>query len=207
MEFKKNVRRFCLRFGMASVLLGLVTFGPVKTAVGQPGTPLGGAPGFQLEFDELGHGRYLTPTSGGYIDDPGVPQPGGGLLFFLPVPVSPGDVLVVNPAEAGPNNPSGFSDLLSFEGHSLLYRSLQDESELHPDPADVLGLTAPGTAFSTLESGPEGMNGFVWLVDPSGPSYTVYNGISDTPELSTFVLGGLGLIALFVIRRWRRAAA
>jgi len=137
-------------------------------------------------------------------------DPGGGLDFFLPVPVVAGDVIVVNPLDVTDNNPNGFSDLLTFlpgiHG-TLVYRSLLDEMEPFPDPADVAGLIFPATPFSVLESGPEGNNGFVWIVgDPAGPSYTVYNGISDTPEPSTFVLGGLGLVALFLIRRWRRAA-
>jgi hypothetical protein len=142
----------------------------------------------------------------GLVPNPGVPQPGGGLLYALPVPVAAGDVLVLDPLDVSPTNPTGFSDLLTFSGTTLLFRSLQDESEMFPDPADVLGLIAPDTPFSVLESGPEGFNSFVWILDSGLPSYTVYNGISDIPEPSTFILGGLGLVALFLVGRRRRFA-
>ena len=206
MNFKHNATRFFSKLGVASLILGALAFGCSKVAFGQPGRPLSGTAGFILEFDEAGHGQLIT--GGGLFPNPGVPQVGGGLLFSLPVPVTPGDVSVFNPGEASTNNPNGFSDLLTFfnQGNSsvLLYRSRMDESEPVPDPADVLGLTSPG-GLSVLETGPEGNNGFVWIVGTSGgPDYTVYNGISDVPEPSTFVLGGLGLVGLFLIRYRRR---
>jgi hypothetical protein len=186
------------------LLVGLAILGSGNIAFGQglPGTPLPGMPGFILEFDEAGHGRIITPA--GAVDNPGVPLVGGGVSYALPVPVFPGDVVVINLLDVSPLNPSGYSDLLTFAGSTLLYRSLLDESEPFPDPADVAGLIFPATSFSTLESGPEGFNGFVWLVDSGLPSYTVYNGISDIPEPSTFVLGGLALITLCVVGRRRR---
>jgi hypothetical protein len=205
MNVRYSVGRFSRRLGIASLLLGLVILGSGKIAFGQlPGTPLPGNPGFILEFDEAGHGRVITDA--GAIDDPGVPQLGGGILYDLPVPVFGGDVIVINTLDISAANPDGYSDLLTFEGHTLLYRSLLDESEPFPDPADVAGLIFPATSFSTFESGPEGFNGFVWILDSGLPSYTVYNGISDIPEPSTFILGGLGLIALLLVGRRRRVA-
>jgi len=205
MNLKHIVGQFSWGLGIASLFLGLVTLGSGKIAlaVSLPGTPLPGNPGFILEFDEAGHGRIITDA--GAVDNPGVALAGGGLVYTLPVPVAPGDVIVVNPLDISPDNPNGFSDLLTFDGHGLIYRSLLDEDEAFPDPADVAGLIFPTTPFTILESGPEGNNGFVWLVDSGLPSYTVYNGISDIPEPSTFVLGGLGLTALFLVGRRRVA--
>jgi hypothetical protein len=199
-----NVIRIFPKLGVASLLLGALAFGSAKVAFGQPGRPLPGNPGFILEFDETGHGQLITSV---LVPNPGVPQPGGGLEYFLPVSVTPGDVAVYNVEDVSSSNPTGFSDLLTFfnSGGSgiLLYRSLQDEGEPFPDLADVLGLADPGTPFSVVESGPEGNNGFVWFAGTSSgnPDYTVYNGISDVPEPSTFVLGGLGLVGLFLIRK------
>lgn len=206
MNARHSGRRFSCRLGIVSLLLGLASFGPEKTASGAllPGTPLPGNPGFILEFDEAGHARIITGA--GAVDEVGVLQKDGGILYALPVPVSPGDVIVTNPLDITKDNPSGNSDLLTFFGSSLLYRSLLDEVEPNPDPADVKGLIFPDTAFSTVESGPEGNNSFVWLLDSGLPSYTVYNGISDAPvpEPSTFILAALGLFALLLLGRRRR---
>jgi MYXO-CTERM domain-containing protein len=114
---------------------------------------------------------------------------------------------VFTPGDIGPNNPNGFSDQLQFHqggptGGLLTYLSLLDDNE-PPDLADVVGLV-PAGGPAVLEMGPEGNNGFVWGPTPSG---AIYQGISDTPEPSTFILGGLGLLALFLIGRRRRAAA
>jgi hypothetical protein len=210
-----HLRHLSWRLVMSSLLWSAVAFGSagIAFAVAVPGTPAGGAPGFILEFDEVGHGQLILPgPGGGLFPNPGVPQIGGGLEFTLPVNVIPGDVIVTNVDDVSVDNPTGFSDLLTFfnvgPNGILLYRSLQDEAEPHPDAADVLGLVFPATPFGTPETGPEGNNGFVWIVgDPAGPSYTVYNGISDVPEPSTIVLGGLGLASLFLIGRRRRRAA
>ena len=207
MNVRHSVGRFSCGLGIAGLVLGLVTLGSGKIALGVPlpGTPLPGNPGFILEFDEAGHGRVITGA--GAVDEVGVPQLGGGIVYALPVPVFPGDVIVISPLDITLDNPFGYSDLLTFDGSSLLYRSLLDELEPFPDPADVAGLIFPASPFSTLESGPEGFDSFVWLLDSGLPSYTVYNGISDIPEPSTFILGGLGLFALFLVGRRRRAAA
>src|SRR5437762_285300 len=87
MNFKHNATRFFSKLGVASLLMGAVGFGSANMSFGQPGRPLPGNPGFILEFDEAGHGQLITGSS---VPNPGVPQPGGGLEFFLPVPVSPG---------------------------------------------------------------------------------------------------------------------
>jgi hypothetical protein len=50
-----------------------------------------------------------------------------------------------------------------------------------------------------LEVGPEGANGFTWT-----PSPNTYNGISDTPEASSFLLLGTGLLGIagYMRRKW-----
>ncbi len=213
---KQHGRRSFWRFGLAGVTFGALAIGWDNIGFAQPlkpGTPLGGAPDFILEFDEAGHGRVITGVGAGAVavavDQTGVPQLGGGIAYSLPVPVVPGDVVInsLELSEASRDNPSGFSDLLTFSNLEnqgvLLYRSLQDENEPTPDPADVLGLLPADTAFSTFETGPEGNNSFAWLGDVNGTSSTVYNGISDIPEPSTFVLLGLAL-AGFLGHRLRK---
>jgi len=86
----------------------------------------------------------------------------------------------------------------------MLYQSLLDPG----DPllaADVQRLVF-ATPFSSLtETGTEAANGFAWSV----PGAT-YNGLSDgflpSPEPSTFVLGGLGLLSLAALAYRRRLA-
>jgi len=186
---------------MTSLLLGVVALGAANIAFGgqpaDPGTPIG-TPGFVMTFDENGHATIN-----------GQPSPvlavGPGVTYILPGPVVPGFVNVFGPSDIGPNNPNGFSDLLQFvqggpTGGLLIYSSLLDDPST--DLADVPGLVqqaGPGV----VETGPEGNNGFVW-VGPTDPTQTKYIGISDIPEPSTFILGGLGLLALFLIgrRRW-----
>ena len=203
MNFKHHVTQFFSKLGVASFLLGALAFGCANVAFGQPGRPSPGSPGFILEFDEAGHGNLILGT--GSSPHPGAPVVGGGLTYTLPVLVTPGNVPIFNPADISPSNPDGFSDLLTFfneSGHGvLLYRSLLNEGEPVSDPADVLGLTNPGGP-AVFESGPEGYNSFVWFAGTSGadPDYTVYNGLSDVPEPSMFVLGGLGLLGLFLSR-------
>jgi len=157
----------------------------------------------------------MTFDENGHADINGQPVPvlaaGGGIgvVYALPGPVVPGFVNVFTPGDIGPNNPNGFSDLLQFQqggpnGGVLIFSSLLDDNS-PPDLADVVGLlqqAGPGV----VERGPEGANDFVW-VGPTDPTQTLYHGISDIPEPSTFILGGLGLVALFLIGRRRRAAA
>jgi len=188
-----------------SLLIALAV-GSAKIAIGglppNPGMPVGGTPGFTMTFDENGN----ATINGQPVPMLGI-APGGGIVYPLPGPVFPGFVNVFGPSDIGPNNPNGFSDLLQFQGGGpnggvLIYSSLLDDPSA-PDLADVVGLLQQNTPFSVIEFGPEGNNGFVWI-GPNDPTQTLYQGISDIPEPSTFILGGLGLIALFLIgrRRW-----
>jgi PEP-CTERM motif-containing protein len=207
MTRKHTCSRFSWKLGITSLTLVAVAFGSGNIAyavTGTPGMPLAGNPDFTFTFDENGHGFFDNnqPVQWGVAG-------GGGIDYVLPVPVHPGNVLVLNNSDVGPNNPNGFSDLLTFFNITqnnvpvgvLFYQSLQDDNS-PPDFADVLNLIQPATTFSVAEIGPEGANGFKW-VDPFGLSATTYNGISDVPEPSTIILGGLGLIALLLIGRRR----
>jgi hypothetical protein len=204
-------RRSALSLRVAGVLLGTWAFVDFASGSQPPGSPNVG-PSFTLLFDEKGNG--VLTTAAGSSPAPGVPVAGGGIRYFLPVVVSTGDVIIRGPSDVSLNNPNGFSDLLTFTNDGpggngvLLYRSLIDDLDSFPDPADVLGLVAPTVPSFTDETGPEGSNGFVWL-DPTGGNIgdpTIYRGISDgtIPEPSSFILGGSGLLALVLIGCRRR---
>jgi hypothetical protein len=198
-----NTRVFLTR-GFCISILGVLAFGAADSVAGlplQPGSPVPGVPDFIFSFDENGHGFFNGQPV------PENPVTGGGIDYFLPVPVVPGDVIVNGPSDIGTTGGNGFSDLLTFmqgtTGGVLFYQSLADDSSA-PDLADIVNLIAPTTSFAVLETGPEGNNGFVW--NPL-PSQTFYRGISDIPEPSTIVLGGLGLASLVALAYRRRRAA
>lgn len=174
-------------------------------AVGLPGA--GGQ--FILNFDENGNGS-VNHNDAGLVSDPGqlLPdpsQPGAHMVltYFLPTVVTNGDV---NVFEA---NAPDFSDGLRFtdaSGHlngasadRMIFYSLPDQVGVD-GIADVPAL--PGN-WNPFAKAIENLGAFSYVPDGG----TFYNGISDaaTPEPSTFVLGGLGLIALFLAARRRRA--
>jgi hypothetical protein len=198
-----NIRAFLTRAFCISIL-GVLAFGSPKSFAGlppQPGSPVPGVPDFTFSFDENGHGFFNgQPVQAS-------PVSGGGIDYLLPVPVVPGDVIVNGPSDIGTTGGNGFSDLLTFmqgpAGGVLFYQSLADDTS-PPDLADIVNLIAPTTPIAVLETGPEGNNGFLW--NPLG-TQTVYNGISDIPEPSTIVLGGLGLLSLAAVAFRRRRAA
>jgi hypothetical protein len=187
------------------VLLGILILSSAATAFAQaPGSTAAGAVGFTFTFDEYGN----SLLNGGPNPLPVVFPAGGGIQYFLPQLVVPGDVVVLNSADVSPTNIAGISDLLSFSNQGnqgvLLFQSLIDDND-PPAPADVLSFPL-NAAFTVGESGPEGFNTFQWIPDPANAAGAVYNGVSDgmVPEPSTFVLGaGLGIISL-VVARWRR---
>ncbi|HEV3136748.1 MAG TPA: PEP-CTERM sorting domain-containing protein [Pirellulales bacterium] len=202
--------RFSLSVGVMSLFLIAVACGSANIALAQapgPGSSAPGTPGYTLTFDEAGN----SLLNGGPNPLPVVPIPGGGIEFFLPGPVVPGDVLVRGLSDISAVN-NGVSDLLSFSNNTanqgiLSYFSLIDDSS-PPDLADVSAFNL-NTPFGVTEFGPEGLNKFQWIPDPNNVFSPVYNGVSDglVPEPSTFIMGGLGLIALFLICRRRRSAA
>jgi hypothetical protein len=195
-------RHAALRLGLTGLLLGVVALGSANIAFAvqlPPGTPVGGTPGFTMTFDENSNATINGQPVGA------VPL-GVGIDYILPGPVAPGQVLVLAPGDISPTNPNGFSDVLTFFSHPdgvfiLFYQSLLDDTS-PPDTADVANLIQPNTPFAVMETGPEGNNGFQWIAtDPSTGLSAIYNGISDVPEPSTFILGGLGIITLFLIGR------
>jgi hypothetical protein len=198
-------RRLFWRRGAICLLVGAAVFGSAPIAFAQnPGDPQPGFPGFFLTFDELGNGTLGTPS--GIGPDPGVAVAGVGVQYALPVPVIPGDVLVKGPADDVAN--FGYSDRLVFDngpvGGILTFQSLRDDAS-PPDPADVP--TFPITSsFVVFEIGPEGNNSFSWTPGAGFPTGATYQGISDTPEPSTLILGALGLVALYALA-WRRRIA
>lgn len=207
MNAKHLSRRFSWRIGALILLLSAMVIGSANIAFAQlPGTPLPGTPSFVMTFDENGHGT-INGQPAQVTTDNGAP-----LLYLLPGPVVPGTVDVFSPGDISPTNPNGFSDRFGFFDINptvtvLQFQSLQDDNS-PPDLADFTGLQPFGSGLSVIETGQEGNNGFQWITtDPSSSLSATYIGISDTPEPSTFILGGLGLIALYVIGRRRRAAA
>ena len=188
-------------------VLGMMAFGWARVASAQQiGEPIAAVPPFQLDFDETG-ASLLN----------GLPNPnqvtfvaGGGIQFYLPGPVQPGQILVASSVDVDPTNVTGDSDLLTFSNGPglngivtgiLLYESLLDPS----DPllaADVPRLNYIAPIQMIAEVGPEGNNGFSYIV----PGAT-YNGISDgslVPEPSSFIMGGVGLLSLAALAYRRR---
>ena len=190
-------------------ILSTLAFGSARIAFGQAiGQPIAAVPPFQLDFDETG----ASLLNGGFNPNQITFVAGGGIQFYLPGIVQPGQVLINSSVDVDPLNPSGDSDLLTFSNGPglngaltgiMLYESLIDPF----DPllaADVPRLNILAPVVVIPEVGPEGANGFSYVVPGA-----IYNGISDgfmVPEPSTFVMGGFGLLSLFVLAFRRRFA-
>ncbi len=196
-------------------IFSVLAFGAAKNVFAQgpgPGAAAPGSVGFTLQFDETGAALLNgVPTAG-------VPIAGGGVNFFLPIPVITGDVLINSTIDVDPTNPTGDSDLLIFSNTVLssgqtvgvmTYQSLIDPND-PLDAADVPSLSYIAPVLTIREIGPEGNNGFTWVPDPGNAAGSVYIGISDgvlrTPEPSTFVLGALGLLSFAALAYRRRLA-
>lgn len=180
-------------------ILTTLAFGSARTFAQAIGQPIAAVPPFQLDFDETGNSLLNGLPNPNQV----VPVAGGGIQFYLPGIVQPGQVLITNLNDITTANPTGDSDLLTFSNGPglngaltgiMLYESLFDP----PEPllaADVPLLNYIAPILTIAEIGPEGSNGFSYIV----PGAT-YNGVSDgflrTPEPSTFVLGALGLLGL-----------
>ncbi len=196
---------FCLFVGSSARLAR-------AQAIGQP---FASVPPFQLNFDEAGN----SLLNGGANPNPVIPVTGGGIDFYLPGLVTPGQVLINAPMDINSANPNGDSDLLTFKNvaglNGALTGVMRYESLMDPfDPvlaADVQRLNYAAPIPTLTETGIEGNNGFSYIV----PGAT-YIGISDglltlnTPEPSSLVLASLGAASLAVLtqrrlraRRWR----
>src|SRR5437868_4002497 len=107
-------------------VLAITAHASVSKVMAQPGDPLSGA-GFVLNFDERGN----SLLNGGPNPNPVVLIPGGGIQYFLPGPVLPGDVLVRGLSDISAMN-NGISDLLSFSNQGcqgiLTFLSLIDDN-------------------------------------------------------------------------------
>ncbi len=152
-----TIRSLAIGISISSAL----AFGSARIAFAQAiGEPIAAVPPFQLDFDETGT-SFLN----------GLPNPnqivfvaGGGIEFYLPGPVQPGQILVNSSVDVDPNNPGGDSDLLTFSNgpdiNGLITGILLYESLLDPfDPvlaADVPVLNYMQPIQSIGEIGPEG---------------------------------------------------
>jgi len=171
---------------------------------------------FILNFDENGNGSIningagFVPLQGILAPDPTQTGSPLALMYLLPPQVTPvvnGDVQIFEPN----SNSNIESDRLRFTnglgvvfapaGPSAdrMYYYSDLEASGNQDLADTGLPPLIGTPASVLEVGPEGANGFTWT-----PSPNTYNGISDTPEASSFLLLGTGLLSIagFMRRKW-----
>jgi hypothetical protein len=126
------------------------------------------------------------------------------LHYSLPFTFAGGDVLTTNPVDITPQNPTGISDLIRFEGGGNMYFfSLIDDSG-PPDLADVPAFPAISSNNVTVpENGPEGNNSTLYIpssTQPGGDGSTnftrQYTFISDVPEPCSALLAcaGAGMI-------------
>jgi hypothetical protein len=160
-----------------------------------------------LTFDENGNGNF----NGSPLPYTVAPDPSGGiagnvLIYQLPFPVTPGDVVLIEPTGVG-------SDLIRFLPSSAGAQSLMifysDLSETN-DPSSLAdtGLPRSPNAIPINEVGPEGNDGAQWNPLPGQPGSTsapvLYNIISDVPEPGVAALSLCGLGLLFVANRSRR---
>ena len=175
-------------------------------------------------FDE--NGNSTTGSSSGPPISPGALQadPSGGLLvpvlvYNLPLPVVPGDVVLTepgNPATGGQNsdvirfwNPTGINatQIIFYSDNSTT-----EPGDVPPD-AGLADTGLPPQLFNPVfipEVGPEGNNGAVYTPAPGAPgsiagAVVTYNIISDSPipepgTLALAVLGG-GLLLITLKRR------
>jgi len=165
---------------------------------------------FTLNFDENGNG-FINVNGTGFVPLRGTLAPdntrsgSNSLVYILPPEaglVVSGDVQIFEP------NSTTESDRLRFANANgvvpgqtadrMYYYSDLETSPNH-DLADTGLPTLIGTPATVNEVGPEGANGFTWT-----PSPNTYNGISDTPEASSFLLLGTGLLTIggYMRRKW-----
>ena len=173
---------------------------------------------FILNFDENGNGSIningagFVPLQGILAPDPTQTGSPLALMYLLPPQVTPvvnGDVQIFEPN----SNSNIESDRLRFtnglgvvfapSGPSAdrMYYYSDLEASGNQDLADTgLPSLPANTTDSAVEVGPEGANGFTYTA--AGPN--TYNGISDTPEASSFLLLGTGLLSIagYMRRRW-----
>jgi len=170
-------------------------------------------------FDE--NGKSSGPSSAPPIS-PGAlqPDPSGALglpvpvlVYTLPLPVVPGDVVLTEPGN--PSTGGQFSDVVRFwnptgvNATQIIFYS--DVSAA--DPADSLADTGlPQQLINPIiipEVGPEGNNGALYTPPAGAPgsipgAVITYNIISDVPEPGSpaLLIGGLGI--LLGVNRFRQ---
>ena len=111
---------------------------PLSVNAQGPGAAAPGSVGFTLQFDENGN----SLLNGGPNPFPVVPLAGGGINFYLPVPVVQGYVLVTSSVDVDPAHPSGDSDLMVFFNVPLPSGQMQGVMNYASliDPGDPLQL-------------------------------------------------------------------
>ena len=187
---------------VAVMLLAVLFVGAVASAQAQDS--------FIVNFDENGNGSISTnsaafvPLQGGLAPDP---SQGGSLALMYPLPftVVPGDVQIFEPNSNSPIESDGLRFTNNCGGTvfapapaQCMYYYSETEASGSQDLADT-GLPTTFSGASVLEVGPEGANGFTYTAGSA-----TYNGISDTPEASSFLLLGTGLLSIagYMRRKW-----
>ena len=197
----RNMNSWVILAAMLSAWAGSAAHFAQAQAIGQP---FAFVQPFQLNFDEAGTSLLNAGPNPNLVS----PVTGGGIDFYLPGPVTPGQILINAPMDINSANPNGDSDLLTFSNgpglNGIITGIMRDESLADPfDPvlaADVQRLNYLQPILTITETGIEGNNGFSYIVP--GPRTTASATGCSTRLLRNPRAGSSGQCAALSLAAW-----